>query len=297
LWLLAARPKTLPAAIIPVLLGSTLALEAGQFRFAPAFLCLTFALLVQVATNFANDYFDAKQGADTPDRIGPTRAVASGLVAAADMRRAMIAVLVLAFLVGCALLPFGGWWLLPIGVLCLICAVAYTGGPYPLGYHGWGEVFVFLFFGLVATMLTFRLQAGAWTAGSASYVWPALWVAAVPGALATALIVVNNLRDRETDARAGKRTLAVRWGRRFSLVEYAGLHALALGSVLALDWSGLSSTVLLPWLLAPGAFWLCRRVNSAHTAAAWEQALVGTAAYLVAFGLLLAIGLCWANGG
>jgi len=292
-WLLATRPKTLPAAAIPVGLGTALAVQAEVFQGWPALLCLGFALLVQIATNFANDYFDFVQGADTEARIGPTRAVAAGLITPRAMAGATGLTLLAAFAVGLLLLPYGGWWLIPVGVVCLLCAVAYTGGPFPLGYHGLGDVFVFLFFGLVATMLTFYLQAGDWwvPTNGRDYLLPALLVALVPGALATNLIVVNNLRDRETDAEAGKRTLAVRLGRTFTLSEHLVLHGVALGALIGLDLWGLGHAVLLPFLLAPGAWWLHFKIVHARSREAWGVVLAATAAYLMAFGLLLAAGL------
>ncbi|MEM9227118.1 MAG: 1,4-dihydroxy-2-naphthoate octaprenyltransferase, partial [Verrucomicrobiota bacterium] len=160
-WLLAARPKTLPAAVIPVALGTALAASDGRFQLIPAFVCVLFALLIQVGTNFANDYFDYRSGADNEHRIGPTRAVAAGLVPPALMWRATLVVLTLAFGLGLILIAYGGWWLLLIGVLSVLCAVAYTGGPYPLGYHGLGDVFVVVFFGFIAVMFTYYVQAPA----------------------------------------------------------------------------------------------------------------------------------------
>jgi len=220
IWLEATRPRTLPAAVSPVLVGTALAAREGGARIGPAVACLGFALLVQVGTNFANDYYDFLKGADTEERVGPRRAVASGLIAPAVMRRAMIGVFAAAFLVGLTLLGQGGWPLLIIGVASILCGVAYTGGPYPLAYHGWGDVFVFIFFGLVAVGATCFVQMGrlpleAWLAGAGI------------GALATNILVANNYRDVETDAKAGKRTLLVRWGRGYGRVQFAAAHLIA----------------------------------------------------------------------
>jgi 1,4-dihydroxy-2-naphthoate octaprenyltransferase len=220
-WLLAARPRTLPAAVAPVLVGSALAFHAGHFRPLPALLCLVFALLAQVAANFANDYFDFVKGADGAARVGPRRAVASGLVSPEAMRRATWGVCSAAFLVGLGLLPFGGWPLLLVGISSLLCAVAYTGGPYPLGYHGLGDIFVFLFFGLVAVGATSFVQTGLLSSD-------ALLAGTAVGLLAANILVVNNFRDVETDRAAGKRTLVVRFGRGFAKLQFCSSHSAAL---------------------------------------------------------------------
>jgi 1,4-dihydroxy-2-naphthoate polyprenyltransferase len=171
-WAEAARPKTLPAAIIPVLVGTAFAAASGEHDLLRATICLVFALLVQVGTNFANDYFDFLQGADTAERVGPRRAVAAGLVTPAAMLRATVLVLAIAFAAGLLLVREAGWILLPVGIVSIVCAVAYTGGPYPLGYNGLGDLFVFIFFGLVAVGVAFFVQAGpptaeVWLAGGA----------------------------------------------------------------------------------------------------------------------------------
>jgi len=284
IWIEASRPKTLPAAVIPVLVGTALAWAEGSLHLPAAAICLVFALLIQVGTNFANDYFDHVQGADSPARVGPRRAVASGLVAPATMWRATWLVQGAAFAVGLLLVAVRGWELVPVGVLSVVCAVAYTGGPYPLGYHGWGDVFVFLFFGLVAVGATFYVQAG--------YLAPAaLSCGAAIGLLAANILVANNYRDAETDARAGKRTLVVRFGRRFAVWQYALSHIVALCAPAALRLDGWGWPVLLPVVLAPWAVNLTHRL--ARSTAATEQIglLAATAAYLAAFGVLLAAGI------
>jgi 1,4-dihydroxy-2-naphthoate polyprenyltransferase len=187
-WVAASRPRTLPAAIAPVLAASALAWRDGDFVAPAALACLAFALLVQIGTNFANDYYDFVKGADTGERVGPARAVASGWVQPATMKRAMLAVFALAFASGLTLLGYGGWPLLIIGVTSIICGIAYTGGPYPLGYNGLGDVFVFIFFGLVAVGATYFVQAGVVT----SQAW---LIGAGVGALAANILVVNNYRD------------------------------------------------------------------------------------------------------
>ena len=159
-WINAARPRTLPAAIAPVLLASALAWRDGLLKPAAALGCLVFAVLIQIGTNFANDYYDFMRGADTAERVGPQRAVASGLIAPATMKHAMIGVFTAAFLAGLMLLGYGGWPLLVIGVASIVCGIVYTGGPYPLGYNGLGDLFVFIFFGLVAVGATYFVQTG-----------------------------------------------------------------------------------------------------------------------------------------
>lgn len=254
-WVEAARPKTLPAAIAPVLIGSALAWYAEGFDGWAAGICLGFALLIQVGTNFANDYYDFIQGADTAARIGPRRAVASGLIAAGTMRRAMWAVLVLAFIVGLTLVAWGGPWLIVIGGLSVLCAIVYTGGPYPLGYNGLGDVFVFIFFGPVAVGATYLVQVGGLTGDV--LIW-----AAAPGLLAANILVANNLRDVETDRVAGKRTTVVRFGRRFARAQFALALCISLLIPVGFAWVWREAWLLLPCGLAPSAWYLSRRLKN-----------------------------------
>ena len=295
-FFLAARPKTLPAAAVPVVLGGALAQSAGAFAFGPWILCLLFALLIQVGTNYANDYYDFVKGSDDERRIGPSRATASGWVKPSAMRRAMILTFAVAFLCGCGLIPFGGWWLLAVGVVSILCGIAYTGGPYPLGYNGWGDLFVFVFFGWVATALTYYVQAGTFRYGEACGYW-LLLAGAVPGVLSTNLLVVNNLRDRPLDAESGKRTLAVRFGRRFALAEYHVLNASAfLSAVLFAFGTGHRGGLLVLGAL-PLAIRMSRRVQKAKTREAFATALAGTAALLMLAGLLFSGGLLLRGSG
>ncbi|WP_309384214.1 1,4-dihydroxy-2-naphthoate polyprenyltransferase [Cerasicoccus frondis] len=283
-WILAARPKTLPAAIAPVLVGTALAAHNGVFDLAPALICLAFALLIQIGTNFANDYFDFVQGADTKERIGPTRAVAAGLVSPDAMRIAMIIVLSLAFIVGLSLVYWGGLWLVVIGIVSIICAVAYTGGPYPLGYNGLGDIFVFIFFGLIAVGFTYYVQAGAF-----SHV--AWLLGAGVGALSTNLLVVNNYRDLETDRVAGKRTLVVRWGRKAAWRQYIISVMLALGIPVGLALSGFGWALLLPLGMAPLGILLCVLLQRAQTRDDFQLVLAQTAKLLLFYSGLLSVGL------
>lgn len=282
LWLLAARPKTLPAAVIPVLVGGSLAGRHDSFALLPFSLCLGFALLVQIATNYANDYLDFRKGADRPDRIGPTRAVAAGLISAEHMRRATFITLGLAFVVGMGLVPFGGWWLIVVGAASLICAVGYTADPIALGYRGLGDLFVILFFGLIAVQMTAYVQTGFFPGDG--------WLIGLGlGLVINNLLVVNNHRDRDSDARAGKLTLTVRLGARFSEIQYAGSIVIAGGVALT---AGLSLTGLLlctAGLLTGGrtAFQLTR----ARGASQYGRLLAMTALTVVLYGCGIAIGL------
>ena len=283
-WLEAARPRTLPAAVIPVAVGTALAVAHQAAHYGKAVICLAFALLVQVGTNFANDYFDFIKGADTSDRVGPRRAVAAGLIAPKAMVAGAGLVLGLAFMTGLVLVREADWVLLPIGIISILCALGYTGGPYPLAYHGLGDVFVFVFFGLVAVATTFYVQAG----GLAPDVISA---AAAVGLLAANILVVNNYRDADTDARAGKRTLVVRFGRGFAVWQYGLSHGLAMLCPPALLLAGYRWPVLLPLLLAPWAAVLTNRLAVSREPAVQIRLLGATAGYLSAFGVLLCAGL------
>lgn len=283
-WAEAARPKTLPAAVIPVMVGTALAAAHRTADYGNAVICLLFALLVQIGTNFANDYFDFVKGADTPARVGPRRAVAAGLIAPRTMLAATWFVLGVAFLVGLLLVREGGWILLPIGIVSILCAIAYTGGPFPLGYNGLGDVFVFVFFGLVAVDTTFYVQAGGLAPDATS-------CAAAIGLLAANILVANNYRDAETDARAGKKTLVVRFGRKFAVWQYALSHLVALSCPAALIICGYRWPVLLPLVLAPWAAGLTRRLAVSREPAEQIALLGSTAKYLAVFGVLLSAGL------
>jgi 1,4-dihydroxy-2-naphthoate octaprenyltransferase len=284
-WLAAARPRTLPAAVAPVFVGSALAGRVGKFDALAALICLAFALLVQIGTNFANDYFDFRHGADTAERIGPRRAVAAGWVTPAAMHRAMWGVFGAAFFVGLALLAWGGWWLLGIGVACIGCGIAYTGGPYPLGYHGLGDIFVFLFFGLVAVGTTFYVQAGTVTA-------EAVIAAVAIGALTTNILVVNNYRDVETDRVAGKRTLVVRFGRHFARTQFALAHTIALTAPIFLAAHGVASLLTLAGPLAILAFGAVRQyvmLKRAETPRDFLRLLSQSGLYLAAYAVVLSV--------
>ncbi len=284
IWFGAMRPRTLPAAVAPVLVGTALAAHEGRVDFGAAGLCLLFALLIQIGTNFANDYFDFMKGADTAARVGPRRAVAAGLVRPATMKRVMIAVFAVAFAAGLGLIAWGGPWLIAIGIASVVCGVAYTGGPYPLGYNGLGDAFVFIFFGLVAVGATSFVQTGTLTVNAI--------LAAVPiGLLAANILVVNNYRDVETDAVAGKKTLVVRFGRGAARAQFVGSLVVAL-AVPAVLWArGFSAWVLLPLVLAPVAWRQARRLKESKTPGELIVLLGDTGKLLAGYAVLLSAGL------
>jgi 1,4-dihydroxy-2-naphthoate octaprenyltransferase len=289
IWLLAIRPATLPAAVSGVVvgLGAALAIDT-PFRLDAALGCLAVALLLQIVANLANDLTDFRAGADTPDRTGPIRVAAAGLVSERQLEVAIGVVVVLAGLVGLGLVAIGGPVLLLVGALAILAALAYTGGPWPYGYHGFGEVFVFVFFGLVAVVGTAYLQAGS--------VEPLFVAAAVPvGCLITAILVVNNLRDIPTDAAAGKRTLAVILGRERTILEYVLLVTTAYVMPIVLTASLARWIVLLPFLSLPLAWPLMSAVRTFTEPRQLNQVLRGTARLALTHALLFGAGLALAG--
>jgi 1,4-dihydroxy-2-naphthoate octaprenyltransferase len=284
-WFLAARPKTLGAAVAPVLLAGTLASKHGVFDLWPWTAALVCAILIQVGTNFANDYFDHQKGADTPERIGFKRATSSGWIAPGSMWRATVATMAAAFVLGLSLVWHAGWPILLIGVLSILFGFLYTGGPYPLGYNGLGDLFVFLFFGLAAVMGTYYAMANRWSAES-------FWVALAVGALAVNLLVVNNLRDVETDRKAGKRTLGVIFGERALKMEYTLMLLLAYSIPPHLFvQEGYRWTVFLPVLALPLLAKPLRLVWTHTEKSVLNGVLIRTGAFQSLFSLLLALGI------
>ncbi|HXK16492.1 MAG TPA: 1,4-dihydroxy-2-naphthoate polyprenyltransferase, partial [Polyangiaceae bacterium] len=264
--------------------GSACATALGGFQLWPALAALGGALLLQIGANFANDVYDYEKGADTPERLGPTRAVQAGLLTPAAMKGGMFLVFGLALVLGAYLTAVAGPSILAIGIVSIISAIAYTGGPYPLGYNGLGDLFVFVFFGLVAVCGTVFVQVREVPA-------LAVWCSVPVGALATAILVVNNLRDHEQDARVGKRTLAVRWGPKAVIYEYLVLLAVSYAVPLFLATSSARGRfVLLPLLTLPLARRLMRAVMS-ETGRALNARLAGTAKLLLLFGVLFALGI------
>jgi len=296
-WLMAARPQTLPAAAAPVAVGTGLALGAGVFAPLPALAALVGAALIQIGTNLANDYYDAVQGADTADREGFTRVTAAGLIDPATVRRATWLAFGAAVLVGTYLVWVGGVPILVVGLLSVASGVAYTGGPYPLGYNGLGDPFVFVFFGLVAVAGTFYVQAASLAAAVPLLPPPgtlpldAVVAGVAPGALATNVLVVNNVRDMDEDARTGKRTLAVRFGLRAARAEYVGLLALSYLVPVYFAATGHGLPALLPLLSLPVAALVARPVLTETSGATLNPALERAGQLLALHALLFAAGL------
>ena len=285
IWVSAARPRTLPAAVAPVVVGSGLAWRDGHFDGRAASLCLGFVLLVQIGTNFANDYYDFIKGADTAARVGPRRAVAAGLIAPGKMRWVMWLVFAAAFACGLGLIAWGGPWLLAIGVTSILCGYAYTGGPWPLGYLGLGDLFVFIFFGLVAVGATYFVQVGHLTADAV--------LAGIPIGLLTAnILVVNNYRDFETDKVARKRTLVVRFGRGFARGQFNGSLVIALLVIpVTLAVRDHCAWRFLPLALLPMAWSHARRLRVNVLPSEQIKLLGDTGKLLVIYALLLTTGL------
>ena len=283
LWLLAARPRTLPAAISPVLVGTALAGSEEVFRALPLVAALVGSVFIQIGTNLSNDYSDARRGADTEDRLGPVRVTAGGLM---PPKRVLVGTYVafgIAVAAGLYLAAVAGWELLVVGAASILAGVLYTGGPRPYGYEGLGELFVFLFFGIVAV-------AGSYFVQTEELRWEAFALALPVGLLAAAILVVNNIRDIDTDRRAGKRTLVVKLGRERARRLFVAMLAIAFVVPLLLV------PVLSPWTLLalaalPLAPPLVRTVSTRTDGVALNQALAGTGRLLAVFSLLLAVGV------
>jgi 1,4-dihydroxy-2-naphthoate octaprenyltransferase len=286
IWLMAARLRTLPAAIAPVLVGTSLAYQLDDvFRPGSFVAALLGSILIQVGTNLSNDYSDARRGADAEDRLGPVRVTAGGLVPPKQVLMATYVTFGLAVLCGVYLVATAGIELLFVGIASIAAGVLYTGGPRPYGYEGLGEVFVFLFFGIVAV-------AGSTFAQTETWPWQAFVLAVPVGLLAAAILVVNNVRDIDSDRRAGKRTLAVRLGRKRGRLLYA---AMVYGSyvVVVLPWllGSLSALLLLSWLTLPVAVGLARMVQSHTDGPTLNEALARTGQLQLAFCVLLCAGI------
>ncbi|MEQ8580037.1 MAG: 1,4-dihydroxy-2-naphthoate polyprenyltransferase [Balneola sp.] len=285
IWVEAARPKTLAAAFVPVLIGATIAYQGELINWMATTVALLCAFLIQIGTNFANDYFDFVKGADTDERIGFERATAKGLISPKNMLNATIICMALAFIFGLYLVWIGGTVVLIIGLFSLLFGVLYTGGPFPLGYNGLGDLFVFIFFGIVAVMTTYYVNALAWSMDT-------FWASLAVGALCTNILVVNNLRDIEQDKIAGKKTLGVLFGETMLKVEYTFMLMLAFATpphfYFQLDYE---IWIFLPFLILPVAL--------LHTKTIWmetekrnlNQQLEKTAKFMTIFGLLFSIGI------
>ncbi len=284
IWWMAIRPRTLPAAASGVVMGSALAWADGSFQLAPALAALAVALLLQIGSNVANDVFDFERGADTSERQGPLRVTQAGLLTPAQVKRGLLVILGLSAAFGLYLAVLRGWVVIAIGLAAIISAVAYTGGPFPLGYYGLGDIFVFIFFGLAAVAGTYFVQVGS--------VSVAAWWMSVPiGLIITAILVVNNLRDIENDKKAGKHTLAVRLGERGTRIEYASCMLIAYLILPALVVMNIIPTwSLLAWLSIPLA-WKTWRVVATQAGRPLNAALAGTGQTVFVFSLLFWISL------
>jgi 1,4-dihydroxy-2-naphthoate polyprenyltransferase len=286
LWLLAARPRTLPAAVAPVLVGTSLAVGEGTFR-PLAFACaLIGSIFIQIGTNLSNDYSDARRGADTEDRLGPVRVTAGGLMPPRTVLVGTYVAFGIAVLAGVYLIAIAGWQLLLVGAASILAGVLYTGGPKPYGYEGLGELFVFLFFGVVAVVGSYFVQ-------TEHLRWEAFALSVPVGLLAAAILLVNNIRDADTDRRAGKRTLAVRLGRGRARALFVASIVIAYLAVppVAVFGRDISPLILLTLLSAPLAVPLIRTVRERTDGPALNEALARTGMLLAVFSLLLSIGL------
>ena len=283
-WILAARPKTLAAAATPVLLGCALAYTAGAFQWIPAILCFLFAFSMQIDANFVNDYYDYLKGSDREDRLGPERACAQGWITLSAMKKGMIITTLLSCCWGLLLLRYCGLEMIPVGMLCVLFAFLYTAGPYPLAYHGWGDVLVIVFFGFVPVGCTYYTMAHDWT-------WNVTIACAACGLVSDLLLMLNNYRDRDQDKISGKRTLVVRFGEATGRWAYLILGILAVGLCSFYAFNGYLLASLLPllFLIPHVATW--REMTRIFQGKALNRVLGKTARNIVWFGLLLSLGL------
>lgn len=284
IWILAIRPKTLPAAASGVVMGSALAWMDGSFRLLPALAALCVALLLQIGSNVANDVYDFERGTDTSERQGPLRVTQARLLTPAQVKRGMWIIFGLAAMFGLYLAFVRGWVVIWIGLAAIVSAIAYTGGPFPLGYYGLGDLFVFIFFGVAAVAGTYFVQVGS--------VSPAAWWMSVPvGLIITAILVVNNLRDIENDRKGNKHTMAVRLGVRGTRIEYLLCLVGAYLIVPVAAWLGLVSWLaLLTWLSLPLAIKTARTVFT-QAGRPLNAALAGTGQVALLYSLLFLVGM------
>jgi 1,4-dihydroxy-2-naphthoate octaprenyltransferase len=285
IWILASRPRTLPAAIAPVLVGTALAAAEDEFRVLPFIAALVGSIFIQIGTNLSNDYSDARRGADTEERLGPVRVTAGGLMPPRHVLVGTYVAFGIAVVAGLYLAAVAGWELLVVGVASILAGVLYTGGPRPYGYEGLGELFVFVFFGIVAVVGSYYVQTEALR-------WEAFALAVPVGLLSSAILVVNNVRDIDTDRRAGKRTLAVKLGRERARRLYVAMIVLSFVAPIAtFAFGGLTAWLLVTLAAVPLAVPLVRTVSSRSDGPALNAALAGTGRLLAVFSLLLSAGV------
>ena len=283
-WILAARPKTLAAAATPVLIGCSLAYADGTLQWIPAVLCFLFAFSMQIDANFINDYYDYLKGSDREDRLGPERACAQGWITLSAMKKGMIAITLLSCFWGLLLLRYCGWEMIPVGLVCVLFAFLYTAGPYPLAYHGWGDVLVIVFFGFVPVGCTYYTMAHDWT-------WNVTIACAACGLVSDMLLMLNNYRDRKQDKISGKRTLVVRFGEKAGRYAYLwlGILATVLCSYYAFHEMPMASLLPLVFLVPHFTTW--RQMVRTYQGKELNIVLGKTARNIVVFGLLLSLGL------
>ncbi|OLS23767.1 MAG: 1,4-dihydroxy-2-naphthoate octaprenyltransferase [Candidatus Heimdallarchaeota archaeon LC_2] len=284
IWIMASRPKTLPAAITPVLVGSALAQYSDSFKILPALSCILGALLLQIAANMANDYYDFKKGTDPIDRIGPIRVTASGLLSPRELISGLMGVLLLSVLNGLYLIWIGGIVILIIGIMSIASLMAYSGLRVSYGYHGFGDIFVFVFFGLLAVNGTYFVQVDQFDS-------IAIWSSLPSGFLITAILVVNNYRDIDTDAKTGKRTLAVILGRKNTRKYFQLLFLLSYLDLVFLYINfDLSEFILLPFLTIPLSYRLYSALSGTIDGPKLNIVLADTAKLGLYFSLLFSLG-------
>ena len=284
IWLLASRPKTLPAAAAPVFVGTAVAYNSNEHNFLAALVALICSLLIQVGTNFVNDLYDFLKGADDENRVGPTRALAAGWISPTEMKRAIAITFGTTFILGLFLVYHAGWIILLIGIVSIISGYAYTAGPYPLAYNGLGDIFVFLFFGVVATVGTYYVQ-------TLHFSWFALFASVPVGLLITNILVVNNYRDADEDKKKNKKTLAVKFGKRFALTQYFVSILLSyLMPIYIFIQFGTSLFILLPLISLPFAIKLILEIKKLE-GKSLNKTLELTAKLSILFSFLFSIGI------
>lgn len=283
-WVLAARPKTLAAAATPVLIGCSLAVADGAFQWIPAVLCFLFAFSMQIDANFINDYYDFLKGSDREDRLGPERACAQGWITLPAMKKGMMFTTLLSCFWGVLLLRYCGWEMIPVGLLCVLFAFLYTAGPYPLAYHGWGDVLVIVFFGFVPVGCTYYTMAHDWT-------WNVTMGCAACGLVSDLLLMLNNYRDREQDKISGKQTLIVRFGEKAGRYAYLWLGIIAAELCTYYAFNGHLWAALLPLLFLIPHITTWNEMVKIFQGKELNIVLGKTARNIVVFGLLLSLGL------
>ncbi|CCY90532.1 1 4-dihydroxy-2-naphthoate octaprenyltransferase [Bacteroides sp. CAG:1076] len=283
-WLLASRPKTLTAASIPVMLGCALASMYGHFQLIPAILCFLFAFLMQIDANFINDLYDYLKGTDREDRLGPERACAQGWISSSGMKKGIAITTLLAALDGLCLLWYGGWEMIPVGIACIIFAFLYTAGPYPLAYHGWGDVLVLVFFGFVPVGCTFYIMAHSWNTS-------VTMASLACGFVIDTLLMVNNFRDREQDAISGKKTIVVRLGARTGLILYFLLGLAACWSCFYFVTEGRLWAAILPQIYLLLHIFTTVKMARINRGKELNVILGETSRNMLLFGILLTAGL------